>query len=219
MSKLDAVIFDLDGTLVRYQNVDFESSWGALAAAAGVGERSQQLLRYYFPRKQAYTEWVSEQAKLLVGISVHQITQQIFPPPYADGVPQAISELQHHYRMGILSSGVDLVADRVAQDLNLDFVWANRLAVVGGIFTGESDVAVDLWSKAEALEKLATELGLALQRICFVGDNANDIPVLERVGLAIAANPKHERVAAAADHVIRDFAALPELIRAYERGS
>ena len=54
MGKLDAVIFDLDGTLVRYHGVDFESSWGAVAAAAGVAERSQQLLRQYFPRKEAY---------------------------------------------------------------------------------------------------------------------------------------------------------------------
>ncbi len=216
MGKLDAVIFDLDGTLVRYHGVDFESSWGAIAAAAGVADRAQQLLRHYFPRKEAYAEWVSEEAKLLKGISVSHVAQQIFPPPYAQGVVQAIAQLQGRYMMGILSSGVDLVADRVAQDLGLSFVWANRLVVSNGVFVGMSETVVDLWSKGEVLDRLAAEHGLALQRICFVGDNVNDLPALERVGLAIAANPKDDRLHAVADHVIDDFAVLPELIRAYE---
>jgi phosphoserine phosphatase len=63
---------------------------------------------------------------------------------------------------------------------------------------------------------LAEEHGLSLDRICFVGDNINDLPALERVGLAIAANPKDERLHDIADFVIDDFAALPDLIRAYE---
>lgn len=219
MRKLDAVIFDLDGTLVRYHGVDFESSWGAVAAAAGVDDRSRQLLREYFHRKDAYAEWVSEDAKLLAGISVSQVAQQIFPPPYAQGVLEAVKELHGRYTMGILSSGVDLVANRVAQDLGLSFAWANRLAVADGRFTGMSETVVDLWSKGEVLERLAAERGLALDRICFVGDNVNDLPVLERVGLAIAANPKDEQLRAVVDHVIDDFAVLPELIRAYENGT
>jgi len=217
MSKLDAVIFDLDGTLVRYHGVDFESSWGAIAIAAGVAERSQRLLRHYFSRKECYAEWISEEAKLLTGISVSQVAQQIFPPPYAQGVMQAVEELRGHYTMGILSSGVDLVADRVAQDLGLSFAWANRLAVDDGRFTGMSEMIVDLWSKGEVLDRLAAEHGLALERICFVGDNVNDLPVLERVGLAIAANPKDEELHDVVDHVIDDFAVLPGLIRAYEQ--
>ena len=216
MRKLDAVIFDLDGTLVRYHGVEFESSWGAIAAAAGVADRSQQLLRHYFSRKEAYAEWVSEDAKLLAGISVSYVSQQIFPPPYAQGVVQAIEELRGRYTMGILSSGVDLVADRVALDLGLSFAWANRLTVADGCFTGVSETVVDLWSKGEALDRLATEHGLALHRVCFVGDNVNDLSALERVGLAIAANPKDDRLRDVADHVIEDFAVLPKLIRAYE---
>ena len=78
---------------------------------------------------------------------------------------------------------------------------------------------VDLWSKGDVLERLVAEYELSLHRICFVGDNINDLPVLERVGLAIAANPKDERLRAAADHVIDDFAILPDLIRAYEQAA
>jgi len=216
MNRLDAVIFDLDGTLVRYHGVEFESSWGAVAVAAGTSDRSQQLLKEYFPRKDAYAEWVSEEAKLLAGISVAQVAKQIFPAPYAQGVKQAIHALKGSYTMGILSSGVDLVANWVARDLGLDFAWSNRLVVSDGHFTGVSEMVVSLWSKGDVLERLAAEQDLALDRICFVGDNVNDLPVLERVGLAIAANPKTDLLRDVADHVITDFVILPDLIRAYE---
>jgi phosphoserine phosphatase len=216
MSKIDAVIFDLDGTLVRYHGVDFESSWSALAVAAGVSDRSKQLFREYFPRKDAYAEWVIEEAKLLKGISATYVASQLFPPPYACGVEEAVAQLQGNYLMGILSSGVDLVANRVAQDLGLSFAWANRLTVVDGCFAGTSEIVVDLWSKADVLTRLASEYGLDLQRVCFVGDNVNDLAVMQRVGLAIAANPKDDSLREVADHVITDFAVLPELIRAYE---
>jgi len=33
--RIRAVFFDLDGTLVRYQGVAYESSWGAIGLAAG----------------------------------------------------------------------------------------------------------------------------------------------------------------------------------------
>ncbi|MBE0636544.1 HAD family phosphatase [Candidatus Bipolaricaulota bacterium] len=219
MSRLDAVIFDLDGTLVRYHGVEFESSWGALAVAAGVSERSQELFREYFARKDAYAEWVAKEAKLLEGVCVAHICKRIFPPPYAQGVMRAVQQLKGLYTLGILSSGVDLVADRVASDLGLDFAWANRLLVSKGCFTGVSKTVVGLWSKGQVLETLAQEHGLALDRICFVGDNVNDLPALERVGLAIAANPKDDRLREVADHVIDDFALLPGLIRQYEAAS
>ena len=219
MKKIDAVIFDLDGTLVRYHGVDFESSWGALAVAAGVGERSQQLFREYFPRRDAYAEWAVKEALLLKGVSVSHVSSQLFPPPYAKGVKEAVAKLQGRYLMGILSSGIDLVADHVASDLNLSFAWANRLPVEDGCFVGTSETVVELWSKADALEKLALERGLDLRNICFVGDNVNDYAVLQRVGLAIAANPKDDTLHEVADHVISDFAVLPALIRSYEEST
>jgi phosphoserine phosphatase len=219
MRRLDAVVFDLDGTLVRYHGVDFESSWGAIAAAAGVGDRSRELLERYFPRKDAYAEWVREEAKLLTGIPVSSVADRIFPPPYAAGVVVAMDALRGRYVLGILSSGVDLVAERVARELGLDFVWSNRLVVADGRFTGVSETRVGLWSKGEVLEQIARSRGLDLQRICFVGDNVNDLPAMRRAGLAVAANPKDEALREAADVVIEDFEALPDILRSYEDGS
>jgi phosphoserine phosphatase len=98
----------------------------------------------------------------------------------------------------------------------LDFAWANRLHVADGRFLGTSETLVDLWAKGESLEKLADLYGWTLENVCFVGDNTNDLPAFRRAGLAIAANPKDPTLKDQVDHVIEDFAVLPNLIRAYE---
>ncbi len=216
MPRIKAVIFDLDGTLVRYHGVEFESSWGAIAAAVGKQMDSERLLAEYLPRRDAYPEWVTQDALLLTGIPVREVTRKIFPPPYANGVREAIQRLHGRYRLGILSSGVDLVADYVREDLGLDFALANHLEIVNGRFTGGSETRVDLWQKADVLRGIASAQRLALSEICYVGDHLNDVPVMQIVGLAIAVNPKHEALEHAADHVTQDLARIPDLIAALQ---
>lgn len=215
MGKISAVIFDLDGTLVRYHGVEFESSWGALSAAAGVSEQSTVLLNEYLPRRDAYPEWVAKDAALLTGIPVSQVTEQLLPAPYADGVVAAIEVLRGRYRLGILSSGVDLVADWVRDDLGLDFALANHLEVADGCFTGGSETRVELWAKDEAFRALLAKHDLTESEVCYVGDHVNDIPAMSLAGLAIAANPKDRRLTEICDHVIENFAQLPGLIDAF----
>jgi len=210
--QLDAIVFDLDGTLVRYHGIEFESSWGAVAAAAGVSDRSHALLREYLPRPEVYPEWVAKDAALLTGVPVATVADAILPAPYAEGVQAAIDALHGRFRLGIVSSGVDLVADWVRRDLALDFAVANHLAVEDGRFTGGSETRVDLWKKDEAMRRIVAEHGLRLSNVCFVGDHMNDVPVMRIVGLAIAANPKDDRVRDVADHVISSFEELPVLI-------
>ncbi len=215
MSQIRAIIFDLDGTLVRYHGVEFESSWGAIAAAAGKQEESQRLLQEYLPRHDAYSEWVARDAALLTGVPVQTIADKVFPPPYSAGVLPAIAALRGRYTMGIISSGVDLVADRVLADLNLDFAVANRLLIEGNHFTGKSEMVVDLWRKADMVKRIAAERRLSLSEICFVGDHMNDAPVMRIVGLSVAFNPKDEALNQIADHVTDDFMTIPAVIERF----
>ncbi len=215
MPQLDSIVFDLDGTLVRYHGIEFESSWGAVAVAAGVSDRSDALLQEYLPRKDAYAEWVMKDAELLRGIPVEAVRDAVLPPPYADGVRAMADSLRGRFQLGILSSGIDFVADWVCQDLGFDYARANHLATKDGQFTGASQTRVDLWKKDIAMREIAGRNRTPLSRICFIGDHLNDVPVMKIVGLAIAANPKNARVRRAADHVIEDFAELPELIERF----
>lgn len=212
--RVRAVFFDLDGTLVRYEGVAYESSWGAIGLAAGVGEAWDALLAHYRGAPERYPEWVRENAKLLRGIPLVKVTAAIFPPPYAPGVREAIGELRKMgLVLGIVSSGVSLVAARVQEELGLDFYVANELLVENGRFSGEAVVRVGLGDKLSVVKAKAEELGLDLAELAFVGDHVNDIPVLRAVGVGIAYAPKDHQVAAAARFVTHDFREIPALLR------
>lgn len=213
---ITTIVFDLDGTLVRYHGIEFESSWGAVAAAAGVGAKSRALLADYFSRPEAYAEWVSRDASLLAGVCVADVAAQVLPAPYADGVVDAVRALRGRYRMGILSSGIDLVADWVCRDLQFDFALANRIHVRDGRFTGTAETLVDLWAKDRALRAVAADHRVSLDEICFVGDHINDVPAMRIAGLAVAANPKDPTVSEAAWRTIRDFVELPALLQEWQ---
>ncbi len=209
-----AVFFDLDGTLVRYHGVAFESTWGALGAAAGVGPLWDELLDRYRGRLDEYPNWVRENAALLRGVPVARVMPALLPPPYAPGVPEALTELRRAgYILGIVSSGVSLVAEWVRRDLALSFAVANELLTAAGRFTGEAVVRVGLADKLGVVEQQASRLGLSLDQIAFVGDHLNDIPVFRAVGHAIAYAPKVPEVAAAARTVVHHFQPIPELVR------
>ena len=215
MAHISTVVFDLDGTLVRYKGVEFESSWGAIALAAGVQQESDRLLEEYLSQRGAYADWVRRDAELLEGVSVLSITKKVLPPPYAKGVREAVERLRPRYQMGILSSGVDLVADYVREELGLAFSVSNRLFISNGRFTGGSETIVDLWSKDEVMKQIAADRGIALSEICYIGDHLNDVPVMRIVGLPIAFNPKDTSLEEVCEHVTCRFSEIPQIIELF----
>lgn len=56
------------------------------------------------------------------------------------------------------------------------------------------DVYLGIKNKAKVLDKLAEKYGLEYDQIAFIGDDINDIPVLEKVGFPVAVNNAVEEV-------------------------
>jgi phosphoserine phosphatase len=98
----------------------------------------------------------------------------------------------------VVTGGFKIFADRVAGQLGIGHVVANRLEITDGRLTGRVlPPIVTGDTKRETLLTLAGELGLAADAVLAVGDGANDLPMLGAAGLGIAFRAKPAVAAAA----------------------
>jgi len=210
------VLTDGDGTLWSYDNEPFRSSWDALPDSFSKELRE----KWFFARdsffkkpEYSYTDWFKEQLGMLKGLSLAEVEKVLFPVPYSPGARKFFSSLgENGFKSGIVSSGVSLVADRAKEELGIDFAFSNILNVEKGIFTGEGEMVIDLESKGDFVKRLARENKVRLSEVCFIGDDLNDLPVLEVVGHPFVFNPKSEALNRFTE--IKNFEELNDILKA-----
>ena len=95
------------------------------------------------------------------------------------------------YKTGILSGGFTYFANRLQQQLGIDYIHANQLEIENGKVTGRVvGEVVDGARKAELLRQIAAQENITLEQVIAVGDGANDLPMLSLAGLGIAFRAK-----------------------------
>lgn len=180
------VIFDCDSTIIKGEIID------ELARVAGVGETVKEMTIKAMNGEMSYTEAVKKRVSLLKGLTVKQLeilTKGIHLTPGAEELIATLHRMG--YKVGVISGGFTFFTDYLKKHLNLDYVFANELAVENGVVTGEikGDI-VDAKRKGDILQKIAETERISLDQIVAVGDGANDRFMLENAGLAIAFSPK-----------------------------
>jgi HAD superfamily hydrolase (TIGR01490 family) len=108
--------------------------------------------------------------------------------------PAARVAIAHHRAAGhtiVLATGSTVYAARpVAAGVAIDHVLATELEVdAAGSFTGKPRALCFGRHKVTLVEAWAEREGIDLARSYFYSDSYNDLPMLERVGTAIAVNP------------------------------
>ena len=107
--------------------------------------------------------------------------------------PAARVAVEHHRAAGdviVLATGSTCYGARpVARSLGIDHVLSSELEVVDGKFTGRASALCFGKHKVTMVERWAAHHGVDLAASTFYSDSYNDLPMLERVGRAIAINP------------------------------
>ncbi len=107
--------------------------------------------------------------------------------------PAARVAVERHRQQGhivVLATGSTAYAARpVARDVGIEHVLSSELEVEAGAFTGKPRALCFGHHKVTLAERWATAHGVDLARSYFYSDSYNDLPMLERVGTAIAINP------------------------------
>ncbi len=195
-----AVLFDLDGTLTPVPSV-----WQHIHERLGLWEEEAHRHLQAFERGEiGYEEFCARDAAHWKGMpekDLREITDRI---PYRPGVVECVELLkQAGLVVGVISTGLTLLIERVNRDLDLAYAIANRLVARRGILTGEVKVNVEHGRKGEAVDLFCGQFGVDYREVIAVGDSEGDISMFEHSGFSIAFNPASETTARAASAVGR----------------
>jgi YrbI family 3-deoxy-D-manno-octulosonate 8-phosphate phosphatase len=98
---------------------------------------------------------------------------------------------------GILTSENTAIGRKRGQKLGLEYIYTGVGRVVDGV----------KMTKLEAAKQICTELGITLEDVCFVGDDVNDLDLLQQAGtVACPAN------------AIPEVKAVPNIIHLTKQG-
>jgi len=200
-----AVLFDLDGTLTPVPSV-----WQHIHERLGVwdadAERHQQ---DYRSGAIDYEEFCRRDAAHWKGMRESDLRAITDAIPYRTGTRDCVALLQQSgLLVGVISTGLTLLADRVGRELGLAYVIANRLVARQGVLTGEVKINVEHSGKDEAVDLFCAQFGLDHRQVAAVGDSDGDVPMFSRSGFSIAFNPISETAARAATVIHRGESVL-----------
>ena len=153
----------------------------------GLGEELNAITRDAMNGDLPFEEALARRTELIRGVSVSSIRSIAGSISLTHGAEETVGTLR---KMGltnaIITGGFDLLAEPVAERLQIDHVYANHIAEDQGRVSGLRPPIVTPRAKAEHLKSLAAELGTPLTHTIAIGDGANDVPMLCTAGLGIA---------------------------------
>ncbi len=180
------VVLDMDSTLIQSEVID------ELARENGVYDEVAAITHSAMSGKMDYDESLRQRCAKLKGLKsadLERVFSRIELTPGAADLVRVLKRLG--YKIAILSGGFSFVADRLRDQLGIDFAYSNLLEMKDGAVTGEvRPPIVNAQRKADLLDVIAQQERIDLDQVIAIGDGANDLLMLAKAGLGIAFNAK-----------------------------
>lgn len=180
------VVFDMDSTLIEQEVIDL------IAASIGVEAQVSAITTRAMNGELDFSASLKERAQLLKGVDAEIFTQLrsvITPTKGARELVKALKRLG--VKTAVLSGGFIPLTQWLADDLGIDYAFANTLAAESGKLTGEVvGEIVNAEKKREHLLAIAKKEGINLNQVVAIGDGANDLLMMQAAGLGVAFNAK-----------------------------
>ncbi len=180
------LLMDMDSTAIQIECID------EIAVLVGVGEAVAAVTRRAMAGELDFAESLINRVATLKGADESILEQVADNMPLMPGVETLINHLKSKgWVVGIASGGFTYFTDKLKKQLGLTATFANQLEIIDGKLTGKvlGDI-VDAKSKAEAVEKMATEHGIRQCQTVAMGDGGNDLLMLGKAALGVAFHAK-----------------------------
>ena len=176
------LVMDVDSTLIMEEGIDL------LGEEAGVGAQVAAITERAMRGELDFEAALRERVALLKGLPEDIFTRIAEKIHFTPGAEDLVKELHKRgYKVGLVSGGFHETVDRLAEQLGIDYVKANRLEIQQGFLTGQVlGEIVTKDTKLAMLKAWAAENNLELNQTIAMGDGANDLPMIQTAGMGIA---------------------------------
>ena len=176
------LVMDVDSTLIMEEGIDL------LGEEAGVGAQVAAITERAMRGELDFEAALRERVALLKGLPEDIVARSAERIHFTPGAEDLVKELHKRgYKVGLVSGGFHETVDRLAEQLGIDYVKANRLEIQQGILTGQVlGEIVTKDTKLAMLKAWAAENKLELNQTIAMGDGANDLPMIQAAGIGIA---------------------------------
>ena len=176
------LVMDVDSTLIMEEGIDL------LGEEAGVGAKVAAITERAMRGELDFEAALRERVALLKGLPEDIFTRIAEKIHFTPGAEDLVKELHKRgYKVGLVSGGFHEIVDRLAEQLGIDYVKANRLEIQQGFLTGQVlGEIVTKDTKLSMLKAWAVENKLDLNQTIAMGDGANDLPMIQAAGIGIA---------------------------------
>jgi len=142
--------------------------------------------------------------------------REVFPSiPYAPGFSQFCQYLRSHkIKMGIVTLSILYAANRIKEENDMQFAYANEIHVENGRFTGTGAIHVLFGSKGEVVQKAYQALGATKETTAYIGDSLNDVGPWNSVALPLGVNLHHPDCK---KHIDRHFEDFNEILEFFQK--
>lgn len=176
------LVMDVDSTLIMEEGIDL------LGEEAGVGAQVAAITERAMRGELDFEAALRERVTLLKGLPEDIFARIAERIHFTPGAEELVDELHKRgYKVGLVSGGFHETLDRLAEQLGIDYVKANRLEIQQGFLTGQVlGEIVTKDTKLAMLKAWAAENMLELNQTIAMGDGANDLPMIQAAGMGIA---------------------------------
>lgn len=179
------IAFDLDNVLIDGEAID------EIGKIAGKQKEITEITQKTMKGEIDFETAIRERVALLKGTSLDDIKNVIDNIPLMAGTKEAIAELKKRgFKIATISGSFEVIANRMKDELDLDYAFSNKLHEDDGVLTGEVSGPLINGSKVEILTDIMKMEGISPNECAAVGDGANDIAMLQMVKLGVAFNAK-----------------------------
>ena len=205
--NFDLISFDVDGTLVEHPSG--KVIWELLNIRYGGSEdTNQRRFEAYQAGRLTYDQWVEADVSgwMEKDATREEILEVVREFRLNEGAIETVLELKNRgYTLSVVSGTIDIVVDTLFPDLPFEDVFTNRIFFdEQGKLSGWQATPFDIYGKPVALRELARKYDISVDKIAFIGDGDNDVPLLGVAGYFVAFNPQSAELEKRADRVIKN---------------